>query len=193
MKYRTQEINAVNEVHTFKTKQSPTKKKLERDKGVEEKNIQTECEKEKEIAQNYQCNLNYRITKPIRKQQLHTSVSVMCNNSDKIEICFTRVSLEKSKQLPWVGEWEINVEVFEVSKALKNMDKIITVTVLQSHPKSYGVEKNNTLTMFSTRNIHVLAKPGMCKCLKNLKAPQDLYGIWSQRQTIAPTNIIWKS
>lgn len=149
-----------------------------RQSGWKRKIYRQECEKEKEIAQNYQCNLNYRITKPVRKQQLHTSVSVICNDSDKTEIYCNKVSLGKSKQLP---SGKINVEVFEVSKALKNMYKIIPVTVFQSHPKSYGVEKNNTLTMFATRNIHVLAKPGMCKCLKNLKAAQDLYGIWSQR------------
>lgn len=139
---------------------------------------ETECEKEKEIAQNYQCNLNYRITKPVRKQQPNTSVTVMCNNSDKTEICYNRVSLEESKQMP-LGK--INVEIFEVSRTLNYINKIINVTVFESHPKVMGLKRTIQLTVFSTRNIHILAKPGICKCLKNLKAAQDLYGIWSQR------------
>lgn len=47
--------------------------------------------------------------------------------------------------------------------------------------------------MFASGNVNILAKPGMGDCFKDLKSPQNFYGVRCQRKAVTSTDIMWQS
>lgn len=54
-------------------------------------------------------------------------------------------------------------------------------------------DKTESHTVLPSGNVHILAESGVSDGFENLETSQDFDGVGSQRESIASTDIMWKS